>query len=333
MSSDNALIRNANLYIQLLLGAVIGALSVVFFMSPAEIAPTGVTGLGLILNNFFGTPVGVMVILMNIPIMILGYRMLPGGWYMVGNTWFTILVYSVLVDLFSEFLVIKTLSDDRLLNAIFGGVLWGLSGGIVYRTGTNFGGTATLALIIRRKFGLPLSTVTLYTDTVVIVGAGLAFGVEGALYAMVVLFIGSVVADYVMEGPAVVRTVFIITEKPRRVSQALMENLYVGVTRLDGEGMYTGKPKSVLYVTISRAQSPDLRNIVTAIDDSAFLVIGQGHAAYGGGFKPLAKDPSGIKPKLPEDLSEPPPPAPANGYSANGATPPEEPVREAEGQG
>lgn len=310
MTTQNFLARNSSYYLQLVIAAIIGAVSVVFFLSPADIAPTGITGVAVILNSFIASPVGAMVILLNIPIMYLGYRLLPGGWVVVGSTIFTILIYSVLVDVFTQAFPTDGFSDDRLLNAIFGGVLWGLSGGMVFRTGTRFGGTSTLALILRRRFGTPLSTTTLYSDTLVVVGAGLAFGVEGALYAMVVVFIGSVVSDYAMEGPAVIRTAFVITQKPRTIAKALMDNLYVGVTKLNGEGMYSGQSKSMLYVTISRAQAPDLRNIVTAIDSSAFLVIGQGHAAYGGGFRPLHKDPSGIKPTLPaeavEDIQEQP---------------------------
>ncbi len=325
MPSNKTFVKNVTFYAQLIAGAAIAALTVVLFLGPADIAPTGVTGIGVIANVLIGTPIGVLVILLNIPVMILGYKMLPGGWYMVGNAWFLIIIYSVLVDVFDAVLTIDNFSDDRMLNALFGAMLWGLSSGIVFRVGVNFGGTQTLALILRRKFGLPLSTTNVYSDAVVIVGAALTFGVEGALYALLVLFISAMVADYVMEGPAVVRTAFIITNKPRLVSKALMENLYVGVTKLDGQGMYTGKPKSVLYVTISRAQAPDLRNIVTEIDDKAFLVVGQGHAAYGGGFKPLTKDQAGIKPKIPQDISEDealPVTQPSNGAS-NGATPPQ----------
>lgn len=301
MNVDSRAFQNLSFYVQLLVGAAIGAASVVFFLGPAEIAPMGLSGMAIILNSVFGTPIGVVIILANIPIMVLGYRLLPGGWYMVGNTMLTVIVYSILIDVLTTSFPTEGFSDDRLLNGIFGAMLLGISGGIVYRTGTNFGGTGTLALIIRRKFGQPLSTTTLYTDAVVLLAAGATFGVEGALYAIVVLFLANAVTDYVMEGPAVIRTAFIITEKPKLISKALMENLYVGVTKIDGQGMYSGQAKAILYVTVSRAQTPDLRNIVTEIDDKSFLVIGQGHAAYGGGFKHHRKAWSGIKPVIPTE--------------------------------
>lgn len=292
-------------YLQLLIGSLIGAAGVVYFLVPAQIAPGGVSGVSVLLNEVIGTPVGIVILLLNIPIMYIGYRMLPGGWGMVGDSLLVIVIYSVAIDLLDALDAAHSFSDDRLLNAMFGGIIGGISGGIIYRTGTNFGGTSTLALIIQRRLGTPLSTTTLYTDIIVIMGAGLVFGVEGALYAMVVLFISSVAADYVMEGPSVIRTAFIITSEPDALANALMNTLYRGVTAIPARGMYTGQERSMLYVTISRSQVNDLRGIVAEIDESAFVVIGQGHTAYGAGFRKVKQN--GGKPKLsPKALQEKP---------------------------
>ncbi|MEL7233689.1 MAG: YitT family protein, partial [Chloroflexota bacterium] len=180
-------------------------------------------------------------------------------------------------------------SDDRLLNSLFGGILGGVGGGIVFRTGTNFGGTSVLALILQRKFGLPLSQTFLYVDTFIVAASGLVFGIEGALYAMIVVFVGGVASDYVMEGPSVIRTAFVMTNYPREVSDAVMEHLHRGVTSLPARGMYSGSDRAMLYITVSRAQVNELRHIVADVDENAFLVIGQGHTAYGVGFKPIKK--------------------------------------------
>lgn len=272
-------------YLILTIGAFIGAFSVTLFLAPFEIAPTGVSGLAVILNKLISTPIGLMTFLMNIPIQFLALRMLPDGLGVVLRTVFVIAVYSTAIDLLTPLTAQLSLSDDRLLNSIFGGVTAGIAAGIIYRVGSTFGGTSTLALILQRRTGTPMSTTYLYTDTLVIVIAGFVFGLEGALYATIVLFISGLATDYVMEGPSIIRTAVVITDQPQEVADAIIQRLGRGVTAWQGQGMYTGQMRWVLYVTVARSQVPDLRRIIMQVDSSAFLVIGQGHAAYGHGFK------------------------------------------------
>jgi uncharacterized membrane-anchored protein YitT (DUF2179 family) len=132
-----------------------------------------------------------------------------------------------------------------------------------------------------------MSMTYLYTDIAVVVLAGLVYGWAGALYALIVIFIGGLATDYVLEGPSVIRTAVIITDHPEAVSKAVMEQMHRGVTSWEAKGMYTGQPRTVLYITIARSQVEDLRRIVTFVDPRAFLVIGQGHTAYGEGFRTI----------------------------------------------
>jgi uncharacterized membrane-anchored protein YitT (DUF2179 family) len=156
---------------------------------------------------------------------------------------------------------------------------------VIIRGGGTLGGTSTLGRILQERYGIPLGSSTIYTDSAVIVLAGLVFGWEGALYAMIALYVGGASADYFLEGPAVIRTAVIITDLRDEVSHAILNELGRGVTAWEGTGMFTEKPHGVLYVTISRAQVNALRSVVLKTDPSAFLVIGQGHSAYGRGFK------------------------------------------------
>ena len=134
---------------------------------------------------------------------------------------------------------------------------------------------------------IPLSSSTLYLDGGVVIFAGLAFGVEGALYAMVGLFVAGATTDYVLEGPSVIRTGVIITDHPDEVAARILHELGRGVTAWQATGMFTDQPHTVLYVTIGRAQVNHLHKIVVSTDPSAFMVIGQGHSAYGHGFKEI----------------------------------------------
>jgi uncharacterized membrane-anchored protein YitT (DUF2179 family) len=274
-------------YLLLTIGAIIAALSVIIFMAPFNIAPGGVSGIAVILNSRDPRlPIGLMIIIGNIPIQLLGYRYL-GGWRVVVRTVFFVIVNAVLIDTLTPYLAHVTVGNDVLLNAVFGGILGGIGGGLVYRAGGTQGGTSTLGRILQRQLGIPVSTSALYTDTGIILLAGLVFGWAAALYAMVALFIGGAASDYVLEGPSVIRTATIITDKPQEVADVVLEEMGRGVTAWKGKGMFTDQDHTVLFVTISRQQVNELRSLIRRVDPDAFVVIGQGHIAYGEGFKSI----------------------------------------------
>ena len=149
------------------------------------------------------------------------------------------------------------------------------------------GGTATLARILQFRYGTPLSSAYLYTDSIVIFLAGITFGWEPALLALVTLFLNGIASDYFLEGPSLIRTVTIITEHPGVLSERIMELTKRGVTAWEGMGMYMQEKRTILYVTIPRAQVYILQEVVRELDPNAFMVIEQGHVAYGEGFKPI----------------------------------------------
>jgi uncharacterized membrane-anchored protein YitT (DUF2179 family) len=205
-----------------------------------------------------------------------------GGWRVIAATVYAVGLYSILIDVLPPF---APINDDRFLNALFGGIITCIGAALVLRGGGTMGGTSTLGRILQQKYGIPLSSSTLYLDGIVVLGAGLAFGVEGALYAMVALYVAGATTDYVLEGPSVIRTGVIITDFPNEVSERILNELGRGVTAWQATGMFTDQPHTVLYVTVGRAQVNTLRRIVVSADPSAFIVIGQGHSAYGEGFK------------------------------------------------
>jgi uncharacterized membrane-anchored protein YitT (DUF2179 family) len=264
-------------------GALIGAIQMVVFMIPAEVVPGGVSSLAIILNKLIATPVGVVILLANIPIQVLGFRML-GGWRVVAATIYVVAVYSVATDLLPV-LGVGAVSDDRLLNAMFGGIVGGIASGLVYRGGATYGGTSTIARIIQNRTGTPMSSTLLYTETALIALAGLVFGWEAAIYAVMATVVYGLATDYVLEGPSVIRTAMIVTGYPREVSDLVIRDLNRTVTSWEARGMYTGQERCVLYVTVSRSEANRLRELVFSVDPHAFLVIGQGHAAYGEGFR------------------------------------------------
>lgn len=275
--------------LMLTVAALIGAMSVVVFLAPFDVAPSGISGLAVILNITVGTPIGLLTLLGNIPIQYLAYRML-GGWRIVAGTVWVLLVYSLGIDLFAQMFPTNGVSDNVLLNALFGGIIGGVGSGLAFRAGATFGGTSTLARILQERYGTPLSSTYLYTNLFTVGVAGLVLGWEGALYATVALALDGAVSDYVLEGPSVIRTAVIITDHPRPVADVILTQMGRGVTAWEVTGMFTEQKRTLLYVTVSRPQINEVRQLVTAVDPQAFIVIGQGHVAYGHGFR---KAPSG----------------------------------------
>jgi uncharacterized membrane-anchored protein YitT (DUF2179 family) len=272
----------------ILVGALISAVGVIVFQVPFNIAAGGVSGLAIIANHLAGggLPVGLLVLVGNIPIQLLAFRLL-GGWRSLAATVFAVAAYSVFIDVLTPLLAGQTLSADVFLNAVYAGIIGGIGGGLVFRGAGTLGGTSTLGRILQARYGIPLSSSALYTDTLVVALAGVVFGWEGALYAVIALFIGGAVSDYVLEGPSVIRTATIITDYPESVAQAIIQEMGRGVTSWQGKGMFTHQPRGVLFVTVGRQQVGQLRRAVFAIDPMAFLVIGHGHTAYGHGFREI----------------------------------------------
>jgi len=271
--------------LRLAIGALVSALGVIIFQAPFNIAPGGISGIAIILNYLIpALPIGLMILIGNIPIQIVAYRML-GGWKVIAATVFAVVVYSLLIDALTPVFAGWVLSQDVLLNALFGGIVSGIGAGIVLAAGGTMGGTSTLGRILQSRYGIPLSTSTVYTDGIVVLAAGLVFGLEGALYAMVALYVAGATTDYVLEGPSVIRTSVIITDRPRELASAIIAGTGRGVTSWAGKGMYTDQDHAVLYVTMARSQVNQLRRIVRKVDPNAFMVVGQGHVAYGQGFR------------------------------------------------
>jgi uncharacterized membrane-anchored protein YitT (DUF2179 family) len=277
-------------YLLITAGGILLALNLNLFLAPSNIAPGGVSGTAIIVNAFTDWPIGLTMLVLNVPLTVLGFRYLGGVRYLT-RTLYAVLLYSLGVDLLAPWLPPGGITDDILLNALYGGVLAGLGTGLVYRGGGTTAGSGTLSRIVQIKTGIPISQVYLFIDGGVILVAGLVFGWEAALYALITLFVWGLAVDYVLEGPSVVRTAFIVTDAPKAVAQAVLVNLHLGVTAWPVEGMFTEKQHTILFCTVSRPHERALRRVVTEVDPQAFIVTGHGHQASGGMFGPSLSRP------------------------------------------
>jgi len=193
----------------------------------------------------------------------------------------------VLTDILVFVIPASGLTQDNILNALFGGVLLGIGLGLVYLGQGTSGGSDILGRILNHRFGISISQAYLITDTVVVLAGGFAFSWENALYGMVVIYVSGIAAEMISEGTGIFRTVIIITTESERVKQVILEVLERGVTILSGTGGYTQSDRPVLYCVVTRAEVNQLKQLVKEIDSKAFMVIGVAHEALGEGFKPL----------------------------------------------
>ena len=267
-------------YFLLTIGSIILAIDFDVFLAPFNIAPGGTSGAAIIINKFTGWLPGLTMLVLTVPMLILGFYYLGRFRFLIRSSYVTIL-YSLGIDLMAKYLP-PGITDDLLLNALYGGVLGGIGIGFVYRGGTSPAGSSVISRVINLKTGIPNSQVYMLIDGSVILIAGFVFGWEMALYAFVTLFIWGLVADYVLEGPSVVRTAFIVTDEPENVSQALLNRMGIGVTSWTGKGMYTHTEHTTLFCALKRPDVKTLTSLVKEIDPRSFVVIAQGHQAMGG---------------------------------------------------
>lgn len=277
-------------YALIFIGTIIEAISLRLFLIPANLASGGVSGIAQLLNHYTNWPIGVMVFVGNIPLFALGWRFL-GGRRFAFRTAFSVIVYSVAVDLIPRFHLLPSngLTDDIFLNSLYGAVVAGVGYGLVYRASATSGGSDILARILNHYRSVSMTQSYLMVDSAVILAAGFVFGWKEALYAIITLYVSGIVSETVLEGSGTVRTALIITAQPDHVSMRVLDELERGVTVLNGTGAYTGEDRPVLYCVITRAEVAQLKTIVREADPQAFIVIGVAHEALGEGFKSLEK--------------------------------------------
>jgi uncharacterized membrane-anchored protein YitT (DUF2179 family) len=276
-------------YLLILLGSALQAMSLRTFLVPASLASGGISGLSQIINNFTGWPIGVMVLLGNLPLFIMGWRFL-GGPRFAARTAFAIISFSLLVDIPLPFLNPAGITDDIVLNSLYGGVVSGIGYGLVYRGRGTSGGTDILARILSSWRGIPVTQSYLITDALIIFLAGLSFSWENALYSLVLLYISGIAAESISQGSNVLRTGMIITANPEPIIEEIFQRLRRGVTLMDARGGYSGAGKTILLCVVTRAEVPHIKAITRNLDPQAFLIIGQASEVRGEGFLPIEED-------------------------------------------
>lgn len=270
-------------FVVITIGSAIYALAFDIFLDPNNIAPGGASGLAMVLNRYIPfLPIGTMVIIINAPLFLMGLRT-EGRGFLIKSLYGT-LISSILIDLLSG---IYRYTDDPLLAALFGGVLMGSGLGLVFARGATTGGSDIAARLLTHKFpGLSVGRLMLAVDAVIVGLAALTFKhINFALYALITVYISSIVIDTILSGSDSARVAYVITKHTAEMVKAIDRELDRGATLINGEGSYTGEPMKIVLCAIKRRQIADLKKVAREIDPRSFVIIMDAHEVVGDGFR------------------------------------------------
>ena len=265
------------------------ALGFVWCYVPNGIAFGGITGVAQIINYLVPAfPIGVTVIVINIPLFILGWKFI-GGRLLVSSL-YAMFVSSVFIDILTP--LREWESMEPLLACIFGGLLLGLSLGLVFQQGATTGGTDLMARLLKLKLAwLPMGKLLMGIDLAVIVAVSITFQtLYAALYGLVALYISTIVMDGVLYGMDTAKVAYIISDKNQEISDAIVKDLDRGVTILHGQGAYTGAKKNVLMCAFKQREIAAIKATVKDIDPTAFVIVCDAHEVLGEGFRDYKKN-------------------------------------------
>lgn len=261
-------------------GSLLVAVSLNFFLINANVYASGFSGaaqlVSSILDDQLGISVstGILLFLFNIPVIIL-------GWFKVGRG-FTIysIISVVFTTIFLEVLPVLSMSNDIILNAVFGGVIAGVGIGLSLKLGASTGGMDIVAMVLSRLQDKPIGTYFLLLNGVIIVLAGVLYEPENALYTMVALYVTTSVIDMIHTRHEKV-TAMIITHKAEELQKAIHQKMVRGITIVPAKGAYSNEEKNMLYLVITRYELYDLEKIINEVDPQAFTNVVQTVGIFG----------------------------------------------------
>lgn len=276
-------------YLWIVLASVVYAVGFNWCYVPNDIAFGGLTGVAQIVNVILPfAPIGTVVILLNIPLFLLGWRLL-GGRLLISSL-FATAVSSVFIDILDSLYQFQPM--DPILASIFGGILGGASMGVILQQGATTGGSDLIARLLKLPFPwLPVGKLLMAVELAVIVAVALVFrSLNTALYGLVSLYITSIVMDGVLYGLNTAKMAYIISSCPDEIITAIMRDMDRGVTILKGKGAWSGEDKKVLLVAFTQRQIVQLKRIVKERDPAAFLIVCEAHEVLGDGFREYKQD-------------------------------------------
>lgn len=267
----------------LIIGSGLVALGLSMFTIPNDIAPGGVSGISTALSHIVKMPVGMLMLIFNIPLLVLAWRRL--GLKPLAKTFTATILLSFGIDIFS--VILPGYTNNMLLASLMGGVVMGAGLGILLSRGISTGGTDLLGLmLVKLHHGLSMGQLLMLIDTAIVLFAALVFkNIEVALYSLVTLFITSKTIDAIQQGVDHAKVVYIVTTQTDALLKRLAQEMGRGVTVLPALGGFTGEAKSVLMTIARRSEVSLTLQVIHELDPCAFTILSDATSVHGEGFK------------------------------------------------
>lgn len=285
--TKHSMLKEIKRYVFMILGCISYASSLAIFLIPNQIVGGGVSGAASLIEIVSGYPAGIFIVLINAPILILGFKLM--GWQFILRCFITTATLGLFTEIcgyVAEISRLIYLTDNPILAALYGGILQGLGIGFFIKYETSSGGTELLGRLTHHvmPFGSIATHVALFDGLVVILGAFILSNPENVLYALILIFVSAKISDMVVMGFAKAKMCYIITTKAEEVSDFLISHSPRGVTLLEGQGMYSKTPKGVLFTCVKHNQIVALKNMIKQLDENAFVIVCDANEVYGKGF-------------------------------------------------
>jgi len=262
------------------IGAALMAVALELFLVPNHILDGGITGISIIIAHFTGWRLGIIIFALNLPFIYIGYKQI--GKTFALTTLYGIFILSITSIILHNMIVV---TDDLLLDTVFGGIILGTGVGIVIRYGGSLDGTEVLSILLNNKLPFSVGEIIMFFNFFIFATAGFVFSWERAMYSIITYFIAFKVIDIVVEGLDESKSAWIITDKAEEIGDAILARLGRGVTYLKGEGAYTGDDKKVIFCVLTRLEEAKLKSIIEELDSTPFLAIANISEVRGGRFK------------------------------------------------
>mgnify|MGYP001336639046 CR=1 FL=1 len=265
--------------LQILFGSFVTAIGFNAFLNPNDIASGGVAGISVIIKHMLGIQPAITQWSLNIPLFFLGLIVL-GKLYglrtVVGSFFLPLFIY------FTKNL--SPITANPLLASIFGGLIVGIGLGLVFKGNASTGGLSIIASIINKYTGFSMGKCQMITDAFVVISASLVFTPDKVLYALISIFVTSKAIDLIQLGFTSSKVAFVVSDKSDDISKIILQNLDRGLTKLSALGGYTDEKRTVLMIVMEQSEITKFKNLVEAIDPTAFIIISDTHEVLGKGF-------------------------------------------------
>jgi uncharacterized membrane-anchored protein YitT (DUF2179 family) len=283
--SDRTILKRLGLDSLLILsGSIIMGIGYALFLIPFHLVPGGLSGISIMLNYLFHLPVGLVIIVLNIPVLLISYRFLSRKY--VFTTLAGMLSSSLLIDFFDQVLKWPKGTENMLLASIYGGLLLGLGLGLVFRGEASTGGSDVIGLILNKYLGVSVGMGIMITDFIIISASGLVFRqLEAPLYGYIVLFISSRVIDLVLEGWNFSKMVIITSSQPQPIADFILHQLDRSGSALKSRSLYLNREGEIIITVIHRKQLAELKTFIKRTDPEAFVIVNDTYEVLGKGFK------------------------------------------------